>query len=34
MAADLQPVGIGPDVIGVMDRPGRQPKNFPGERGQ
>jgi hypothetical protein len=28
MAADLQAVDIGPDVIGVMDRPGGQPKHF------
>ena len=34
MAADLQPVDIGPDVVGVMDRPRRQPENFARQRGQ
>ncbi len=34
MAADLQPVGIGPDVIGVMDRPRRQPEDLACQRGQ
>jgi hypothetical protein len=34
MAADLQAVGIGPDVIGVMDGPRRQPQHFARQRGQ
>jgi Lrp/AsnC family leucine-responsive transcriptional regulator len=34
MAADLQPVGVGPDVVGVMDGPRRQPQHLAGQRGQ
>ena len=34
MAADLQAVGIGPDMVGVMDRPRRQPEHFARQRGQ
>ena len=34
MAANLQAVDIGPDVIGVMDGPGRQPQHFARQRGQ
>ncbi len=34
MAADLEAVGIGPDVIGVMDGPGRQPQDLARQRGQ
>ena len=34
MAADLQAVGIGPDVVGVMDGPRRQPQHFSRQRGQ
>ena len=34
MAADLEAVDIGPDVIGVVDRPRRQPEHLAGQRGQ
>ena len=34
VAADLQAVDIRPDVIGVMDGPGRQPQGFARQRGQ
>ena len=34
MAADLQAVGIGPDVVGVMDGPRRQPQHLARQRGQ
>ncbi len=34
MAADLQTVDIGPDMIGVMDGPRRQPQHFACQRGQ
>ncbi|MGY4607474.1 DNA-binding Lrp family transcriptional regulator [Bradyrhizobium sp. USDA 4474] len=34
MAADLQPVRVGPDVVGVVDGPGRQPQRLAGQRGQ
>ncbi len=34
MAADLQAVDIGPDVVGVMDGPGRQPQHLAGQRRQ
>jgi hypothetical protein len=34
MAADFQTIGIGPDVIGVMDGPRRQPEHFSRQRGQ
>ena len=34
MAADLQAVGVGPDVIGVVDGPGRQPQHLARQRGQ
>ncbi len=34
MAADLQPVGTGPDVVGVVDGPRRQPQHFTCQRGQ
>ncbi len=34
MAADLQAVGIGPDVVGVVDGPRRQPQDFACQRGQ
>ena len=34
MAADLQPVGIGTDVVGVVNGPRRQPQHFARKRGQ
>src|SRR5882757_10445656 len=34
MAADLQAIGVGADVVGVMDGPRRQPQHFSRERGQ
>src|SRR5262245_32560441 len=34
MAADLQPVGVGADVVGVMDGPRRQPQHLAVQRGQ
>src|SRR5262245_11769795 len=34
MAADLQPVRVRADVIGVMDGPRREPQHLAGERGQ
>ena len=34
MAADLETVDTGPDVVGVMNGPGRQPQHFAGQRGQ
>ncbi len=34
MAADLETVGIGPDMVGVMDGPRRQPQYFTCQRGQ
>jgi hypothetical protein len=34
MAADLQAVAVGPDVVGAVDGPRRQPENFSRQRGQ
>ncbi len=34
MAADLETIGIRPDVVGMVDRPRRQPQHFFGEGGQ
>jgi hypothetical protein len=34
MAADLQAIGTGPDVIGVVDGPRRQPEHLACQRGQ
>ena len=34
MTADLQPIGIRPDVVGMVDCPRRQPENLGRQRGQ
>src|SRR3954471_20144107 len=34
MPADLQPIGIGADVVGVVDGPRRQPQHLAAQRGQ
>jgi len=34
MAADLEPIGVGPDVVGVMNGPRRQPQHLAGQRRQ
>src|SRR3984893_11286526 len=34
MAADFQAIGIGPDVVGMVDGPRRQPQHFARQRGQ
>ena len=34
MAADLEPVAVGPQMVGVVDHPGRQPQHLALERAE